>query len=101
MHAVVNRLPLKPETDWSALAAKFAAFEDEVARQSPAFRGLSLIRADNEAILIVLFETRAALDDVSRNVAAPWFAEHVRPHLAGPVMRTVGEVLAGSLGMPR
>jgi hypothetical protein len=45
----------------------------------------------------VLFTSRAALDEVSRDVAAPWFAEHMRPHLAGPANRPIGEIIAGAL----
>jgi len=96
MHAVINHLPIKPDTDWTALAGKVGAFNAGISH--PDFRGLSLIRTDdNEAIVLVLFATRAALDEISRNVAAPWFAENVRPHLAGPVSRSVGEVVAGAL----
>ena len=96
MHAVINHRPIKPDTDWAALAGKVGAFNAGIGH--PDFRGLSLIRAgDNEAIVLVLFATRAALDEISRNVAGPWFAEHMRPHLAGPVSRSVGEVVAGAL----
>ena len=96
MHAVVNHLPIKPDADWETLAAKVDAFNAGIARSD--FRGISLIRAgDGEAIVLVLFATRAALDDVSHNVAGPWFAENIRPYLAGPVSRSVGEVIAGAL----
>jgi hypothetical protein len=96
MHAVVNHLPIKPDTDWTAFAQKVDAFEAMV--DHPDFRGLSMIRVgDDAAILLVLFASRAALDDVSRNIAAPWFAENVRPYLSGPVNRSVGEIVAGGL----
>jgi hypothetical protein len=96
MHAVINHLPIKPDTDWAALAAKANAFNAIV--DHPDFRGLSMIRAaDNEAIILVLFATRPALDDVSRNVAAPWFTENMKQYLAGPASRSVGEVVGGAL----
>jgi hypothetical protein len=96
MHAVVNHLPIKPDSDWSALTAKVDAFNAMV--DHPDFRGLSMIRAgDDAAIFLVLFASRVALDDISHNVAAPWFAESVRPFLAGPVSRSVGEIVAGTL----
>jgi hypothetical protein len=96
MHAVVNRLPIKPDTDWNALAEKVGAFNAGISH--PDFRGLSMIRAgDNEAIILVLFTSRAALEQVSRDVAAPWFAENMRPHLSAAVSRSVGEIVAGAL----
>ena len=97
MHAVINHLPLQKTTDWAALSQLVNSFEAMLHAQYPAFRGCTLIRAGEDAgILVVTFDTREALDDISRNVAAPWFAEHVRPQLAGAVSRSVGEVVAGS-----
>ena len=73
------------------------AFEAMLRPQYPSFRGCTLIRAGDDAgILVVTFDSREALDDISKNVAAPWFAENVRPLLAGAVSRSVGEVIAGS-----
>jgi hypothetical protein len=96
VHVIINHLPIKPGTDWAALAGKVGAFNTSISH--PDFRGLSLIRAgDNEAIVLVLFASRAALDQISRDVAAPWFGEHIRPHLSGPVSRSVGEAVAGAL----
>jgi hypothetical protein len=97
MHVVVNHLPMKEGTDWPVLARKFDEFHESVRKQSPAFRGAMLLRAEqNEAIVLVLFDSRAALDEVSRSLAVPWFAEHFRPHLAGPASRSVGEMIAGA-----
>lgn len=96
MHAVVNRLPIKPGSDWGTLARKVDSLNASVSH--PDFRGISLIRAgENEAVILVLFASHVALDEVSRNVAAPWFAEHMRPYLAGPADRKVGEIIAGAL----
>ncbi len=89
-------MPLKPGTDWQALTAKVDAFNGEVTH--PDFRGISLIRTgDSEAVVLGLCTARESLDEVSRNRAGPWFAEHIRPYLAGAVNRSVGEVIAGAL----
>jgi len=53
-----------------------------------------VVVSDTEAFFIVLFASHEALVEGSRDVAAPWFAEHVRPYLAGPVQRSVDEVVA-------
>ena len=96
MFAVINHLPIKPNADWATLTSKVDTFNASITH--PDFRGLSLIRSgDNEATVLVLFSTRAALDQISRDVAAPWFAENIRPFLAGPVSRSVGEAVAGAL----
>lgn len=96
MHVVINHLPIKPDADWSMLAAKIDAFDAEISHSD--YRGTSLVRAGaNEAIVLVLFASGPALEQISREIAAPWFAENVRPFLAGPVARSTGEVVAGTL----
>ena len=96
MHAIINHLPINADTDWAALATKIDTFNTSIAH--PDFRGISMIRAgDNEAIMLVLFTNRDALDQVSRDVAGPWFAANVKEHLAGPASRSVGEIVAGAL----
>lgn len=98
MHIVVNRFRLREDVDWPVLQSEVDRFHARVSRQREDLRGVSLVRVgDAEAIFLVLFETREALDDISRNIAAPWFAQHVRPFLAGPVDRQVGEIVAGPL----
>jgi len=73
-------------------------FQTRLAKEHAAYRSLSLVRvSDGKAIFIVFFDNRNALDDISKNIAAPWFAEYVRPHLAGPVDRAVGHIVAGSM----
>lgn len=98
MHIVVNRFRLREDVDWPFLQSEVDRLHARVSLEREDFRGVSLVRVgDTEAIFVVLFETRAALDDISRNIAAPWFAQHVSPILAGPVDRQAGEVVAGSL----
>jgi hypothetical protein len=97
VHADINHLSLQKTTDWAELAQTLDSFEAMLREQYPAFRGCTLIRAGDDAgILVVTYDTRETLDNFSRNVAAPWFAEHVRPLLAGAASRSVGEVVSGS-----
>jgi hypothetical protein len=98
MHIVVNNFLLKENIDWHALQSTVDQFQIQLAKTRSDFRGVSLVRVnDTKAIFVVLFDTREALDDISSNIAAPWFAEHVRPYLAGPVDRQVGEIVAGHM----
>lgn len=50
---------------------------------------------DTEAIFTGVYDDRATAEHVSSDVAAPWFAENIRPYLAGPANRSAGEVIAG------
>jgi hypothetical protein len=95
MHAVINRLSIMPDADWAALARKVDEFNALV--DDPDFRGASLIRIGDDAIALVLFTNRAALDKLSREIAAPWFADNLRPYLAGAGERFIGEIVAGAL----
>lgn len=96
MHVVVTRMTLAKPVD-DALLGKIEEGFLARARQRPEFVDLQLVRVDDtEAIFLVFFTTREALDEVSSTIAAPWFAEHVRPYLAGPVQRSVGEVVLQS-----
>lgn len=64
-------------------------------REDPGFDSFQFVSvSDTEAILLVFFTTREALDRVSSDIAGPWFAENVRAYLAGPVRRSVGEVVS-------
>ncbi len=92
MHAIVTRMTLAKPVDDAFLRLIEDGFMPH-ARKEPEFVDLQLVRvSDTEAIFLVSFTTREALDDLSSRVAAPWFAEHLRPYLAGPVQRSVGEV---------
>jgi heme-degrading monooxygenase HmoA len=96
MYAVVNHFPLKTPVD-QALIDKLQ--QDLIPRGQalPGFKEFHFIRvADDHAIVVVLFETLEALEEITRQVAAPWFAEHVGPYVAGPPERRVGEVVASS-----
>ena len=98
MHIVVNHLTIQDTVDWSKLGAAVEQFQAGVSGKHPGFLGVSLVReGENKAILLVLFQDLESLNDFSRNIAAPWFTEHVKPYLAGPVDRHVGEIVAGDL----
>ena len=94
MHAVVNKLPLCKPIDDSLVESMLQGIGARMC-ESPDFVSVHLVSvSDDEAIFVVMFKTREALDDLSKNVAGPWFAEHFRPYLSGPVQRSVGEVVA-------
>jgi hypothetical protein len=98
MYAVVNKLTLGKPIDDALLKKIETDFHPRI-RQEPGFVELRLVRvSDSEAVILGFFASRAALDDLSSRIAGPWFAEHVRPYLAGPVERSVGEVVFGAGG---
>jgi hypothetical protein len=96
MHTVVNHLPIKPDADWEEIARRFAAFADGVKARFPGMLVGVLNKASpTEAMFVGVYSDPATMQEVSANVAAPWFAENIRPYLAGPANRTAGEVVAG------
>ena len=97
MHAVVNKLTLAKPID-DALLAKLKTFYQGLRDEPEVVDSMIVSVSDTEAIAIALFHTREGMDRFSREVAAPWFAENVRPYLGGPVSRVVGEVVASVRG---
>ncbi len=98
MHIVVNRFKLQENANWSALQTQVNDFHRKVSAERAEFKGVSLVRvSDSEAIFLVLFDNLESLNDISRNIAAPLFAEHIRPYLTGPVEPQVGEIIAGHM----
>jgi hypothetical protein len=96
MYAVVNHLPIKPGADWADIAAKFARFAADTGKAFPKLKTAVLTKAsDTEVIFTGLYDDQATAEHVSSNIAAPWFAENIRPYLAGPANRSAGEVIAG------
>lgn len=94
MHAIVNKLTLGKPIDDDLLRRVEEGLYPQ-ARQHPGFVDMQIVRvSDAEAFLLVFFTTREALDEVSSTIAAPWFAQNVRPYLAGPVQRSVGEIIS-------
>ena len=96
MHVVVNTLPIKPDADWAELSRRFDAFCADARPAHPGFLGAQIVRSGpEEAVLIISFSDEAVMAAFSSTVAAPWFAENVRPFLAGPANRKTGAVVAG------
>lgn len=94
MHAVVNKLSLCKPIDKSLLD-KMTQDMGPLLGDSPEFISVQIVSvSDDEAIIVALYKTLEGLNELSKNVAGPWFAEHVRPYLSGPVQRSVGEVVA-------
>jgi len=97
MHAIVNHLPMRDGADWADIAAKFDRFASEMRAAHPEFKSAIALKVDeHESILVVTYTDRESLDRLSKEVAGPWFAQNIRPYLAGPVSRSVGEIVAGA-----
>lgn len=96
MHAVVNKLTLGRPFD-NELLQKIDSDFYPLVRPVPGFLDMRVVGvSDAEAIILVFFETREALNQGSA-LAAPWFAENIRPYLGGPVQRSVGEIISHSI----
>lgn len=96
MHVVVNHIPIRPDADWTDIAARFAAFAARVKPEHPGMRTALLTRAsDTEAIFVGIYSDPTTMQRVSSEIAAPWFAENIRQFMSGPAVRSVGEVIAG------
>jgi hypothetical protein len=92
MHVVINKLTLSKPVD-DALVQKVREFFVTFTKNPEVVDAQLVVVSDTAAVVLVHFTTREALDRISKEVAAPWFAEHVRPYLGGPVERVVGEVV--------
>jgi len=93
MHAVVNTLTLGKPLDQD-LVDKFENDLGAILSDHPDFIRVQIVRvSDSEAILVAMYKTLEGLNEISKNIAAPWFTDNVRPYLAGPVDRKVGEVM--------
>jgi len=94
MHAIVNTMKLvRPLED-----ELFRRIETEVFPQlreaNAGFLGGKLVRiSELEVVMLAFWANREVLDELSNKIAGPWFAANVRPYLAGPVSRVVGEVV--------
>jgi hypothetical protein len=96
MHVVVNHIPIKPGADWGEMCRLFNGFGAELRPGHPEILAMQIVKAsEEEAILLISFSDEATMTDFSRNVAGPWFAENIRPFLAGPADRKTGAVVAG------
>ena len=78
MHAAISKLTLGRPVD-AALVQKVRAFIVTFTQHPEVLDVQFVVVSDTEAVFLVHFTTREALDRISKEVAAPWFAEHVRP----------------------
>jgi len=98
MYAIVNHLPIREGADWADIVTKLDRFASEMRAAHPEFKSALVLKVDeHEAILVATYADRESLDRLSKEVAGPWFAENIRPYLAGPVSRAVGEIVAGGV----
>lgn len=94
MHAIVNTMklarPLPPEL--------LLKMEQELlprCRELDPALAIKIVQVtETDLVMIAFYSSREKLDEVSSKLAGPWFGEHVRSYLAGPVNRLVGEVIA-------
>jgi len=94
MHAIVNTLKLARPLDAPLLRKIKEEFFPHVREANAGFLGAKIVQVSElEVVLLAFYANREVLDEVSSKIAGPWFAENVRPYLAGPVTRSVGEVV--------
>ena len=93
MHAIVNTMKLARPLD-DEILHKIEAEFPRIRQANAGFLGAKIVRVSElEVVLLAFYASREVLDEVSSKIAGPWFAENVRPYLAGPVSRSVGEVV--------
>ncbi|PZS03570.1 MAG: hypothetical protein DLM70_08950 [Chloroflexi bacterium] len=98
MLVVTNRLPLGKPLDPELIAAIQNDFIPSMRRQ-PGFVSFQLVRnSDSEAVVIVVYRDQAAMREIGRSVASPWFQSHVVSYLSGEGQRTVGELVCSFIG---
>ena len=95
MHTIITKLTLMKPLDAELLRRIEREFFARAKELHPGFLGAQIVQvSETETVSLSFFASREALDEVSSKLAGPWFAENVRPLLAGPVQRSVGEVVA-------
>ena len=95
MYTIITKLTLTKPLDAELLRKMEREFFVQAKEASPGFLGGQVVQmSDTHTVMLAFFASREALDEVSSKVAGPWFAANVRPYLAGPVERSVGEVVA-------
>lgn len=96
MFVVVNHLPVRPDADLETMRRVIDAECEARLKAYPEIKAMIVSRPnDEEVTLVILFESRAFGEEFSSKVAGPWFAEHIRPFLAGPARRSAGDMMAG------
>jgi hypothetical protein len=96
MHAVVNYLSFKTRIE-DALIQKTEQDFKPKALNLPGLQAFYLVRvADDQAIIIALYDGLSALEEGTRTVGSPWFEANVVPYLSAPPQRSVGEVVVAA-----
>jgi hypothetical protein len=81
-----------PESAYAELSARF----DEMSELG--LRTFQIIEVANDhVILVAVFDSAEAGDNVSELIGSPWLREHVIPRLSSPTEQSFGEALC-SLG---
>lgn len=66
-------------------------------REAAGCRELHVVKvSDGHLILVILFDTAQAVEEITERVGSPWMRDHVVPLLAAPTQRSVGEVVVSS-----
>ncbi|MBI3731941.1 MAG: hypothetical protein HY259_00555 [Chloroflexi bacterium] len=94
MYAVVNYLPLKGPLDEDVLLKLEQEFKPK-ALALPGLQAFYFVRAaDDEAIMVIIYESLNALLEGRAQVGSPFFQKVIAPHLSGEPRRLIGKVVA-------
>ena len=91
MYAVINHYHLSIPVD--QISPRFAEAVPLVASM-PGFQGAYLVKhTDDQATLLLFWDSEADAESANKLMGPTWFATHVAPYLASPQQRSVGEVI--------
>ena len=91
MYAVINHYHLSIPVD--QIRPRFEEAVPLVAGM-PGFQGAYLVKhADDQATLLLFWDSEADAENANKLMGPTWFANNVAPHLASPQQRSVGEVI--------
>ena len=91
MYAVINHYHLSIPVD--QIRPRFEEAVPVVASMQ-GFQGAYLVKhADDQATLLLFWDTDADAENANKRMGPSWFATNVAPHLASPPQRSVGEVI--------
>lgn len=94
MHAIVNTMKLVRPLEDELLRRMQNEVFAQLREANAGFLGGKIVRVSElEVVMLAFWANREVLDELSNKIAGPWFAANVRPYLAGPVTRVVGEII--------
>jgi hypothetical protein len=92
MYAVTNHLHLTIPVDQLQPGLQQEAIS--LLEHQPGFRALYFVKnTDDQATVILLWETAEDADNGAKTFGPTWFAENVAPYLASAQQRSGGEVI--------